>query len=299
METDDTLRLIRLNQPITGFDDFISAWLWAGEPAILVDVGPKSTIETLDQTIRNFGVNRLDAILLTHIHIDHAGGIGDIAPRFQKPTVAVHPAGISHLRDPAKLWEGSLKVLGDTAKAYGPISPVSPDQLVDAFTLDMAGIKAFETPGHAPHHVSYLVEETLFAGEAAGVFFSFPDGQYYLRPATPPRFDFKSALQSLKSLSRLKPSRICFGHFGYSLQPDMVLAAAEEQLFLWKIIIENVMESAPEKEWVDQSFARLLEKDPYLSHFDRFLPETKKRESGFIKNSINGFIGYLKQTRSG
>src|SRR6185369_2747089 len=112
---------IDLDQPgLTGFRQFISSWLYCGGNFnLLVDPGPLSTIPHLIAEVRRHGVERLDYILLTHIHIDHAGGTGALLKEFPEAKVICHPDGIRHLVTPAKLWEGSQKVLGPELAAAG------------------------------------------------------------------------------------------------------------------------------------------------------------------------------------
>ena len=117
----DELDLITLNPPLESFGDFISAWLYRGEISFLVDVGPSSTADALLNALRNLNVDRLDFILLTHIHLDHAGAVGEIAAVYAQTPIICHPAAIPHLIDPARLWAGTQKVLGSMADTYGPI----------------------------------------------------------------------------------------------------------------------------------------------------------------------------------
>jgi len=127
----ERLTCIDLDQPsLEGFRRFISSWLYRG-PAftLLVDPGPLSTIPHLVGELRRLGVGRLDAILLTHIHIDHAGGAGALLREFPEARVICHPEGIRHLIAPEKLWEGSRKVLGKLAEAYGEIVPVPAEKI--------------------------------------------------------------------------------------------------------------------------------------------------------------------------
>src|SRR5690242_9017571 len=127
----DNLFCIDLDQPaLEGFRKFISSWLYLGQGfTLLVDPGPLSTIPRLSAELRRLGVERLDYALLTHIHIDHAGGTGALLREFPGATVICHPEGIRHLVAPEKLWQGSRKVLGPLADAYGEIVPVPAERI--------------------------------------------------------------------------------------------------------------------------------------------------------------------------
>ena len=174
---------------ISGFQDFIGAWLVIGPDAVyLVDVGPAATADQLVEAIVNLGVDRLDYICLTHIHIDHAGAIGHLARQFPGTPVVCHPNGTPHIVDPERLWQGTLKTLGETGRAYGRMLPVDPARIATESQLASAPFQLLDTPGHSPHHFAIAARDYLFAGEAGGVCLPLPSGDLYLRPATPPRF---------------------------------------------------------------------------------------------------------------
>ena len=288
------LILITLNPPIDGFDNFISSWLYQGEVSFLVDVGPASTAEGLLKVLEDANVAHLDYILLTHIHLDHAGAIGEIAASFPKTPIVCHPAGIPHLVEPARLWEGTKKVLGSTAEGYGPIQAVAAERFVDAEQFTSETIVPLITPGHASHHVSYNTENYLFAGETAGVYYAISPNRFYLRPATPPRFFFDTAVESIDKLIAGNPTRLCYGHYGMTDDGLDKLKTTRRQLFSWKAIIEDQINNSDADDLIEICKAKLLREDPLVANFHA-LPETaKKREDYFLRNSIRGFIGYLK-----
>jgi glyoxylase-like metal-dependent hydrolase (beta-lactamase superfamily II) len=164
-QIEEDLSLVTLNPPIDGFEDFISSWLYRGETCFLVDVGPASTADGLIKILDEANVDHLDYILLTHIHLDHAGAIGEIATAFAQTPIICHPAGIPHLVEPARLWEGTKKVLGSKAEGYGPIKAVARQRFVDAGHFESEALVTLITPGHAAHHVSYRTKNYLFAGD--------------------------------------------------------------------------------------------------------------------------------------
>ncbi|MFN2256994.1 MAG: MBL fold metallo-hydrolase, partial [Desulfuromonadaceae bacterium] len=176
---------------LTGFRNFINAWIYTdARKAFVVDPGPLSTIPVLIDALQQRGVEHLDYILLTHIHIDHAGGTGELVRRFPHTRVICHPAGVKHMLEPQALWDGSLKVLGKVAQEYGEIVPVPAENihlqstLEDRAKLDDPRIEILHTPGHASHHLSFMLDNLLIAGEVAGVGCDTPVGNY-MRPATP------------------------------------------------------------------------------------------------------------------
>ena len=165
----DDLYLISLPVAITGFDGFIGAWVHTGDPMVIVDVGPSATAPDLLSALAELDAGAPDLILLTHIHIDHSGGIGDLAVAFPQATVVCHPRAVAHLIDPQRLWQGSLATLGDIARSYGPIQPLAAGQVLSPEQLGTPDIQCIDTPGHAAHHLSFMVDDLLFAGEVGGV----------------------------------------------------------------------------------------------------------------------------------
>ena len=290
----DNLVLIALEPPIRGFDDFIGVWLYRGEVEFIVDTGPSSTVSRLIRILESLGVSRLDYILLTHIHLDHAGGIGEIAERFPETPVVCHKDGIPHLVDSTKLWEGTLKTLGAIGEAYGPVKNVMESRFVRADSFQSDFVEAVATPGHSAHHVSFVAGDFLFAGEAGGVYFEVEPEMDYLRPATPPKFFLETSVKSIDALISKKPRKICYGHFGMCDDAVGMLERHRRQLFAWKEIIEEVMASSPRKNFVQDCQNVLLQRDKNLEPFFALSAEKQERERGFLSNSIRGFAGYLQ-----
>jgi len=290
------LYLIPLDQNITGFHHFISSWVYKGEKTFLADPGPKSTIPLLIKALESLDIRHLDVILLTHIHIDHAGGTGDLLEKFPNTPVVCHSSGIPHLKSPAKLWEGSLKTLGKTAEAYGPIAAVSEALLKDAATFSDFGITPVMTPGHAPHHVSYIFNKTLFVGEAGGIHIPMKNG-FYLRPATPPRFFMETSIQSLLTLLNYSYDLICYGHFGYEREPAKFLEYHKDQLCRWREIIARELKKGDNPDMIEHCIQALQAEDPLLAGYQDMDNDARERECGFMKNSVKGFIGYLQEQK--
>ena len=294
----DELYLITLVPPLSGFHDFIGAWLNRGRPSFLVDVGPSSTAEALLRTLQATDTNHLDYILLTHIHLDHAGAIGEIAEKFPDTPIVCHPEGIPHLVNPARLWEGTLKVLGATGRAYGPIKPVSAGRFISSSQFQSNAIEAVSTPGHSSHHVSYQTDRRLYLGEAGGVCLSLPGHQLYLRPATPPRLFLDQALNSIDTLIAKKPSVACYGHFGLQHDAAEKLARHRHQLLLWERMVKAQLQDDPSGDFIGICRDRLLAEDPLLRGFNHMPPDVQERERAFLANSIRGFLGHLNSEPS-
>lgn len=289
---------VPLPVPVDGFEDFISAWVHTTDPVCVIDPGPAVGGSTLLAALDELGVSRLDYILLTHIHIDHAGGVRALSDAFPEAPVVCHPKGIAHVADPERLWQGSLKTLGSIARAYGPIEPVPRERLCAADRLRSESLAAVPTPGHAAHHFSYLLNNgMLFAGEAGGNCLPLVDGGCYLRPATPPRFFLETHLQSLDRLIALNPERICYGHVGMQTGARRLLEAYRDQLLRWERLIRPFVIAPSEDEAAAMAACRdhLLRSDPLLAGFASLPAAVQERERGFIINSIKGYWEYLAQ----
>ncbi len=292
---DPGLYLIALTPPLTGFGDFMGIWFFEGPPRILVDVGPAATTTQLLAALEQVGANRIDYILLTHIHIDHAGGLAAIAAAFPQALIVAHSRGLPHLADPARLWAGSRKTLGKTAEAYGPIEAVAAERLAAAEDLADSRIETLCTPGHAPHHVSYRLGELLFAGEAGGVCLAVEGAQDFLRPATPPRFRLQTALGSLDALIALNPGKICYSHFGLREDAGCQLRAHREQLLLWQQIVADETPRHPKGRAENACLQRLMREDHRLEAFRHLPAAVRQREQGFLHNSLRGFMGEFEE----
>ena len=285
---------IDLDQPdLTGFRQFISSWLYLGENfTLLVDPGPLSTIPHLVSELKRYGVGRLDYILLTHIHIDHAGGTGALLREFPAAKVICHPDGIRHLLEPAKLWEGTQKVLGpQLATAYGEIVAVPAANIFFEEEIGHTGVSVFQTPGHAQHHCCYLLGDLLFAGEVAGARSTVPEG-IYIRPATPPRFMLETALDSVERMIALNPQQMVFAHYGMVDTAVQHLTIARNQLLLW---VEGSKEIANvdgvERE--EAFFAWLLEHDEHFRNIAQLPEDIRARERYFFGNTYRGMAEYV------
>lgn len=231
-----------LDLAFQGTPGVIGAFLFADgpEPA-LVETGPTSTLDALIEGIRSAGVEpeRITRLLVTHIHLDHAGAAGSLVRRLPHARVLVHPAGAPHLVDPSKLMASATRIYGDRMDSlWGEMVPVPADRLVvlDDGDLVPAGgrtLRALATPGHARHHHAFHGPEAglVFTGDVAGVRLG---GSSYIRPPTPPpELDLDGWLASIDRLRPLRPRRLLLTHFGAYEDPDTHFDHLIAQLFGW------------------------------------------------------------------
>lgn len=285
-----TLRLLNLQPPIPGYKEFIGAYLFSGEKNAIIDVGPTAAIPNLLSALTEAGISpkEIDYIVLTHIHIDHAGGVGTAIKELSNAKVLAHSRARSHLIDPTMLWKGSLKTLGDLALKYGPIEAVPEDRIVvatDQMKLDLGYGLALEihlTPGHAAHHLSIFdrASGVLIAGEAAGVCI---DGM--VRLATPPPFKLEETLSSIDKLIALEPQRLCYGHFGCFDNGLERLKLYKEELLTW---YETVNSAARAGKNPEDILLLLREEDKSLAYLDGLGRDDYNREFALLINTIKG-----------
>jgi len=287
-----TVELIEIGQRKEGYGGFIGSYLIRGRLNFLVDVGPAASVDSLLDSILERGVRKLDYVLLTHIHLDHAGGLGAIAQAYPEARVIAHDGALPHLSNPDALWHGSLKVLGGVALYYGEPSPVDEKILISHNDAYIEGLDIIETPGHAPHHLSFSYDGYLFAGEACGNY--FPEESDYMRPATPPPFFLDAYLSSMDKLLSLPDMKMCFAHLAMMPGSHAFLGRARDQIVLWRDSVLNLLSRFPELT-VEECMEELLCLDCNLAGFKGMKRPARDRERFFMGNSIKGLIGFLKR----
>ena len=289
--SEPTLHLIDLDIIELGYTKFIASWLYSGpEGNFLIDPGPACTIPVLISALRSKGIETLDHILLTHIHMDHAGGIGHLLRYFPGTKVICHEKGVRHLVDPKRLWEGSKAVIGNVADVYGKILPIPKDNVMVTKKIPFGdGIEVIPTPGHASHHQCFAFRDWFFAGELFGTHVHL-ENELYLRPATPPRFVLEDYLASMEEVEPHLRKEICFAHYGRSREPERILKAAMDQLKLW---VRLVSENRSEKD-IDDILVVLLREDELSQRITKIPYMLRKRELRFARNSIEGILRYLE-----
>ena len=180
---------------------------------LVVDPGPASCLDTL---LDRLGATVPRALLLTHIHLDHAGGAGVLCRRYPELIVYVHERGAPHLVDPSKLLTSTRRLYGDAMEElWGEVAPVPEDRIRPLAGGEVVeGFRVAYTPGHASHHVSYLHEEShdAYVGDMAGV--RIPPHEFTLAPTPPPDIDVEAWLDSLHTIAAWNPQSLRLTHFG-------------------------------------------------------------------------------------
>jgi glyoxylase-like metal-dependent hydrolase (beta-lactamase superfamily II) len=204
------------------------------EGPALFDCGPTTCVPALKQRLAERGLELSDVrdLLLSHIHLDHAGAAGVLVREHPGLQVYVSPIGAPHLIDPSRLERSARRLYGEEFDTlWGELAPV-PAENVHEVGDSVLGLECFPTPGHASHHVCYLGGDgTLLAGDAAGV--RIQPSRFVLPPAPPPEFDLEAWEQTLIEIERRAPERLALIHFGLAIDPPAHLAELRERLRAW------------------------------------------------------------------
>ncbi len=225
-----------------GWERMTAGYLVEGPAPLLVETGSQTSVPVLLDCLATLGVGPGDlaGVAVTHVHLDHAGGVGDVARAFPRATLYVHAKGARHLADPARLIDSAARVYGPLLDSlYGRLDATPAERLhalADGEEIVVGpgrALTAVDSPGHARHHLGLHDSATgiLFAGDAVGV--RLPDVGV-LRPASPPPdFDLDQAIGSLHRFAGRGPSALALAHYGLLGDPAGWLAEAEETLRAW------------------------------------------------------------------
>ncbi len=255
------MRVETIDLNFMGTEEVIASFLLLGtDSAAIVETGPTSCLERLQAGLKANGVSPGDVreVLLTHIHLDHAGASGHVAQLLPNATFYVHELGYPHLADPSKLLKSATRLYGERMdELWGEVRPVPEERLVvlgDRAEVEAAGgrLVAHDTPGHAYHHLAYLEPDSgsLFAGDVAGV--RLP-GQSYVRPPTqPPELDVEAFVRSIEKIRKVEPRSLYPTHFGRYDDVDRHLSELEQRLQDWLLFVEGQMDEGAGREEISE-----------------------------------------------
>jgi len=239
-----------------------SALLRYGDAVALVDPGPSSTISHLREQLAFHGlcVSDLDALFLTHIHLDHAGASGSLVRENPRLRVYVHSRGAPHMADPSKLLDSARRLYGDTMqRLYGEFLAVPQANLCileggETLSFGSRQLVVVYTPGHAAHHVTYFdgLEGIAFVGDTAGIAI---EGHPFILPATPPP-DINLELwnTSLDAIAALGPKRLFLTHFSFCDHPARHLASYRERLLRWSELVAKILSEGADDFQASEAF---------------------------------------------
>jgi glyoxylase-like metal-dependent hydrolase (beta-lactamase superfamily II) len=241
-----------------------SALMFSRDFRALVDPGPASTLQNLREqlAVRHCSVPELQAILLTHIHLDHAGATGSLVQENPRLQVYVHARGADHMADPSNLLASALRLYGnDMRRLFGDFLPVPKENLHvleggETLSFGSRELQVHYTPGHASHHVTYFdaAEGVAFVGDTTGICI---EGHPFILPATPPP-DIQLELwdASLDAIGKLQPRQLFLTHFGFSDQPARHIAHYRERLHYWSDFAARILAAGYDEQQAVEAFVR-------------------------------------------
>jgi glyoxylase-like metal-dependent hydrolase (beta-lactamase superfamily II) len=262
-----------------GHREAVGLYLLEGDGELaLVDSGPSSCLPVLRENLAARGLKLADisALLLTHIHFDHAGAAGTLVKENPKLQVYVHERGAIHLKDPSRLLKSATRLYGDALQQmFGEMTPVPAENIIavtggESFRAAGRQIEVAYTPGHASHHVSYFDQSTgaAFTGDTTGM--RLP-GYKIVAPLTPPPdIDLALFTNSLAEIERRRPSQLLLPHFGAFPNVPEHLQAARETLYAWTERAWTVMKNTPDESARIANFAAQVDEE-----FRRELPDAE------------------------
>ena len=290
-----------------GLPNVTAGYLLDAPRPTLIECGPALSVDEVLRALTELGLDGEDLayLVVTHIHLDHAGGAGDVLAAFPHATVVVSEVGAPHLSSPERLNASSRRVYGplmDTV--YGDCTPIERERVhavVDGDVLDLGGGRRLEvlfTPGHAKHHIGVFDPDAgaVFVGDSVGV--KMP-GMTRIRPATPPPdFDAVLATRSLRRYRERDPARLLLAHYGEVAPAAEALDEAEEQLRRWLSAAESAWHEHAEVDHIAETLATRFGDDLVAPDAD---PEARERVdllTGFESNAA-GLLRYLELRAEG
>ncbi|GAA0465390.1 MBL fold metallo-hydrolase [Alkalibacillus silvisoli] len=291
------------------------AYVIEGDELTIVETSASPSVPYLLKGLDDLGLNLEDVkhIIVTHIHLDHAGGVGLLLEKCPNATVYVHPRGKQHLKDPSKLIKGAKAVYGEKFdELFDPIVPVPEGRLQeqdDSSQLNLGDrtLTFYDTPGHAKHHFSIhdSKSNSIFTGDTIGVY--YPDllefdVEFVLPSTSPNQFDPDIMLDSLGRVESLEVDAINFGHYGQSRNPKRVYAQIREWLPRFLEVSEAALESHQGANLDDQTEA--VQKalfDLIAQHLDSLNVPKDHKVYQFIKLDADvcglGIVDYIAKTK--
>jgi len=238
---------------------------------ILIEVGPSNSFPYLISSLESLGINEVNRSAMTHLHLDHIGGIGHLVEKYEKHFVYIHELGLKHLPNPEKLWKAVSDIYTEKwlIENWGEIKPTPIEKiktLNDNEFIDLGNnrkLKAYHDPGHAKHHYSFYDEtsKTLFIGDTLGLI--YPHGNFVQPNLPPPDFDKELLFNTLEKFENLELNNLALAHFGIHNNPYELITNAKESIEVWIKFIKNLPETSNQEaslimeQWVRTNYELL------------------------------------------
>ena len=302
-----------MNTDVTKFDNDIyqidvhmegkpqrmSCYYIATSDPILIEVGPSNSFPYLISALESLGIQDIKRTAITHLHLDHVGGIGHLNQRFKENFVYVHELGLKHLPNPERLWKAVSDVYTEDwlKKNWGEIKPIPLEnikKLNDGADIKIDKnriIKSLYSPGHAKHHYSFYDETsgTIFMGDTLGLI--YPHGNFVQPNLPPPDFNKEVLFSTLEHIEKLELKQVAIAHFGIHSNPYELINNAKESIDLWLQFIDNLPDLTQKEasdrlvEWLVANYKSLNIDDKTISNYIG---------NGNFEMQINGVKNYLK-----
>lgn len=282
-----------------GWEGITAVYYLSGATPTLIETGPATSLGPVLEGLEKLDVDRLELIVVTHIHLDHAGAAGHLAERFPEATIVVREEGAPHLADPSRLWASASRLYPDMETLWGEMRPIPEDRIraigtdgLIAETSDGLRLEAIYSPGHARHHMAVLERSRgdLFAGDAIGVFLPAAG---VIRPATPPPdFDPGLTIDSIEKLRSVRPSRLFPTHFGPVPEVNEAFSEAIRRLREWGAAAEEVFGEGGDAGTIAEEFRQ--RRDEFYPGLDPALVEKFENTTSYALNA-SGFFRYLSK----
>jgi glyoxylase-like metal-dependent hydrolase (beta-lactamase superfamily II) len=298
---------------ITAIDTFFggrrratAAYLLDADEPTIVETGPATSFEPVVAGLERLGIGRTDLahVVVTHIHLDHAGGVWRIAERFPNATVWVHERGARHLADPTRLLASVTSIYGaeTMASLFGPVEPVAAQRIRalgdgDRIELGRRHLETVSTPGHAKHHVALVDSATgaVFTGDALGI---HPPDARVLRPATPPPdYDLELAIASIERIrERARGAMLLFSHFGPVEEVERICDLAIERFRAWTATVGEAFERTEDLEEIVRVLQEVARADAETGAEATLDLQAMETLSSIRMNAM-GIVGYWSTVR--
>ena len=225
-----------------GEERFISVYVIVEEKTVIIETGPASSNSNLVEGLNSMGISLedIDYIVPTHIHLDHFGGGGHMMRLCPNAKAIVHPKAYTHVANIDRWWEGSADFLGKIAELYGKPIPIPETDLISAddgyeLPLGKSSLVAMHTPGHAPHHITWIYGDEAFVGDSLGLWYSDLNTSF---PVTPGYYRHDLALESIDRMANLELTYLHHTHFG-PRPAKGALDQVKSEFEIWMDIVEE------------------------------------------------------------
>jgi glyoxylase-like metal-dependent hydrolase (beta-lactamase superfamily II) len=282
--------IYRLEEQIPGVNAVFAVYFIQDGDGAIVEPGPAVLVASIQKAAEELGLSQPIYIIPTHIHLDHAGGVGKLAKLFPQTRIVVNRQGAKHIIEPSRLIKSTRMAFGDDFESiFGPILPVPESRLKvvkngERFAVGSRELLIVNVPGHAAHHIAIFDSKTrgLFCGEALGLIYG--PGYPPLPAVAPPSFDLELYLNNMESLKALEPRLLFYSHGTVADEPEKLINTAMENTKLVGDFILRDLKMGKSDEAIISHVGDYL-----IKHFKAPLDEYE------LMSNVNGYIHYFRK----